>query len=93
MMNKKLYKTFCDSNIDYVKFVKEYTKCEDRVKKLNELDLCSNMNKSEKLLMYVFIKNVCMKNPILLIRKCEKCNLEWFSTKKKAILCEQCRSI
>ena len=89
-MSADLYDTLCNSSVDYVKFVKEYIKCNDKVKKLKDLELNIDITQSEKLLMYMFIIKT-YKHKLFFIRKCNKCNIEWFSTCKDATLCQSCR--
>ena len=50
----------------------------------------TNMTEDEKLIMYLFIEKTCTQK-IFHIRKCDYCKFEWFSTKKYAYYCMDCR--
>ena len=89
-MDNSLYETLCNSNIDYIKFVKEYIDADSKVKKLKELDNMTDITEDEKLIMYLFIEKTCTQK-LFHIRKCDYCKFEWFSTKKYAYYCMDCR--
>lgn len=90
---KHLYESYINSKIDFVKFVKDFTKSNKRADKLNELDLeveKKKVTKNEKLLIYLFIEKIFIQKTLFL-KECTKCNFEWFSTQENATLCEKCR--
>jgi len=86
----KLYKVFISSNVDYVKFIKEYMKSPNKAEYLKMMDKNTNMTINEKMLVYLFLDKIVLERKIF-VRKCNKCKFEWFSTDCDAIHCEKCR--
>ena len=87
-----LYKELCTSKFNFVKYIKDYIKSPKKVMLLAKLEENTELTEKEKMLIYLFIDRV-VRNKCLFIRKCDECNIEWFSTKKHAVLCEKCRPV